>query len=435
MKPIKSKYQTFIFKAYSFDKTSKTLTLNYGFDEQLNFSEQYKFDFDFVDFNDEQLDRACRLLFLLAGISYYKAYLPPKISLGGLTISRSLSKFLSQTYQNGLGEFFYVNHLDPNTTIEFPAETDETEPNLSSTTPSGLLVGIGGGKDSLLSVEILRQKHDLKLATWSLNHRKQLQPLVQRIGLPHFWVDRQIDETLLEHNDSGAYNGHVPISAILAATGSVVAVLTGYQDIVISNESSASEPNLTYQGKAINHQYSKSLEFETAFQDILAKLFGWNVRYYSFLRPLSEVYIAELFAERYFDKYHDVFSSCNHAFVHSSDHIFWDGTCPKCAFIFLAFTPFVERTKLEALFSGKNLLQTPELEATYRQLLGIEGNKPLECVGEVKESRAAMDLAKQTYPELNKYEYQISPSYNYQQLAKHSMPLDMYNILVSALED
>jgi hypothetical protein len=149
---------------------------------------------------------------------------------------------------------------------------------------------------------------------------------------------------------------------------------------------------------------------------------------------LSEVRIAELFARIGFDTYHDVFSSCNRAFTHDSNHIFWDGTCPKCAFIFLALTPFVPQEKLEALFSGKNLLQDPLLEQTYRQLLGIEGDKPLECVGEVKESRAAMRLAAQIYPELtNKYQFELPASYDYRALGTHHMPTQLFGLLQAGL--
>src|SRR6185437_4477296 len=119
--------------------------------------------------------------------------------------------------------------------------------------------------------------------------------------------------------------------------------------VVVSNEQSANEPTLHYEGMEINHQYSKSQEFERDFQEQLTHRLGDHVRYYSLLRPLSEVRIAELFARIGFDAYHDVFSSCNRAFTHDSDHMFWDGTCPKCAFVFLALTPFVAPDKLEAL--------------------------------------------------------------------------------------
>lgn len=405
-----SKYQTFHFKSYAFNPQEKSLTLNYSYDNELNFTETYRFDFDFIDYDTESLERACELLFFMAGISYYKMYLAPEIIIENGAMDETLANFFSKTYQKGLGEFFYVNKLDPGTKPVFPVTSDPL-PQITTSTPEGLLVGIGGGKDSLVSAELLRNHPNI--ATWSLNHRSQLQPLVERIGLKHFYVERKIDSQITELNKQGAYNGHVPISAIIACTGLIVSILSGYSDHVVSNESSASEPNLEYQGESINHQYSKSLEFEQDFQKIIGSLFP-NVWYFSLLRPFSELHIAQIFATKgWFEKYKDVFSSCNKAFTHTSNHIFWDGTCPKCAFVFLALTPFIERSELEHLFNDSNLLLNPELETTYRQLLGIEGDKPLECVGEVKESRAAMRLAAQQYPELEKYSFEIPEDYNW----------------------
>jgi hypothetical protein len=119
--------------------------------------------------------------------------------------------------------------------------------------------------------------------------------------------------------------------------------------------------------------------------------------------------------------------------LHSSDHIFWDGTCPKCAFVFLALTPFVAREVLESLFSGKNLLLEPNLEGTYKELLGIEGDKPLECVGEIKESRTAMQLAQKKYPELSKYQFDVPNDYDYRALFSHDIPKEIYDLIVPAL--
>lgn len=426
-----SSYKQFVFESYKFDKASKTLTLRYGLDDTLHFSETFRFDFDFTaDLDEAALQRACELVFLLAGVSYYKTYLPPEIVLENVQVDEVIAKFLQKTYQKGLGEFFFVNNLDPKTVLNFPAS--DTSPAAIAPKPAeGLLIGIGGGKDSLVTAEMLREQP--KVATWSLNHRSQLEPLVQRIGLKHFYVEREWDKQLLELNTQGAYNGHVPISAIFAAVGTVVAILTGYTDVIVSNESSASEPNLTYQGVAINHQYSKSLEFEQDFQKILQHLLNERVRYYSFLRPLTELHVAELFTKSSFEKYQGVFSSCNRAFTHDSDRIFWDGTCPKCAFVFLVQTPFVAREKLEALFGGKNLLLDPELEPTYKQLLGIEGDKPLECVGEIKESRAAMRLSQKQYPELVKYNFELPADYDYQTLSEHRMPAELFELLQSKL--
>jgi hypothetical protein len=431
---MKPKYRQFILEYYGFDVPGKTLELHYGYDGTLHFTEIYRFDFDFANYDHALLDRACQNLFFMAGVSYYKAYLAPQITINKGELDADGAAFFAKTYQRGMGEFFYVNKLDPHAPIHFPTNTENLAPVAASQKNSGLLVGIGGGKDSLTSVELLRDKVGSNLATWSVNHRPQLTPQVERIGLPHYWVERSFDKTLLEHNAGGAYNGHIPISGILASVGVVTAVLSGRRDVVVSNEQSANEPTLHYQGVAINHQYSKSQEFEEDFQAHLKRTLGDHVRYYSLLRPLSELRIAELFARKSFDKYHDVFSSCNRAFTLDQRKLFWDGTCPKCAFVFLVLTPFVTREKLEALFSGKNLLLAPELESTYRQLLGIEGDKPLECVGEIKESRAAMRLAAQVYPALaEKYQFDLPESYDYRALASHRMPLNIFEQIASQL--
>ncbi|MGH7241297.1 MAG: endonuclease domain-containing protein [Candidatus Saccharimonadales bacterium] len=416
-------YQQFIFKSYLFDAVSKQLSLQYSYDNELNFTETFTFDFDFAAYDPAALDRAFQQLFFVAGVSYYKAFLVPTIRVEAGQIDAKLAAFLSQTYERGLGEFFYVNRLDPRTSIEFPVTT--TEPlNMLSISGNGQLVGLGGGKDSLVSVELLRANENL--ATWSLGHEKQLSPLVERVGLPHLWVEREWDKQLLGLNEQGAYNGHVPISAVFACVGTVVAILSGRRDTVVSNEQSANEPTLSYQDVSINHQYSKSQEFERSYQELLQANFGDDLRYYSLLRPLSELRIAELFSTHGFDKYHDVFSSCNRAFTHDSPGLFWDGTCPKCAFVFLALAPFVDQAKLQDLFGGKNLLLDETLGSTYRQLLGIEGDKPLECVGEVRESRAAMRLAQAIYPELSRYEFELPADYDFRVHASYEMPEEVW---------
>lgn len=420
-------YQKFIFKDYAFDAASKQLELHYSYDDELNFTEKFTFDFEYTQYDPAVLDRALQHLFFVAGVSYYKAFLAPEISVERGEIDSALKKFLDQTYSQGLGEFFYVNRLDPCTKIDFPTTTDTL--NVLRNAGTGSVVGVGGGKDSLVSIELLRDTADL--ATWSLGHKKQLAPLVERIGLPHLWVDREWDRQLLNLNEQGAYNGHVPISAIFATVGTVVAILSGRRDNIVSNEQSANEPTLSYQDISINHQYSKSQEFERTYQQLLTIHFADSLRYYSLLRPLSELRIAELFAASGFGKYHDVFSSCNRAFTHDSPGMFWDGSCPKCAFVCLALTPFVDQDKLLGLFDGKNLLLDESLQNTYRQLLGIEGDKPLECVGEVRESRAAMRLAQAIYPQLSRYEFNIPEEYDFRIHASHEMPAEVWDSIRS----
>ncbi len=421
-----NQYKNFVFDKYSFDSTTKTLDLQYSLDDTVHFTETYHFDFAFSEYNPLALDRAFQQLFFVAGVSYYKLYLPPHLEVRAGKIDNPTSAFLSQTYQKGLGEFFYVNRLDPNFSIDFPVNSAEQLPIVVE--GEGLLVGVGGGKDSLVSIDLLRRAK-LDIATWSLNHKPQLSSLVERVGGEHYWVERTWDRQILELNAHGALNGHVPISAIFACVGTIVSLLTGRRDVVVSNEQSANEPTLEYQGVAINHQYSKSQEFEMSYQSLLKSNFGTSQRYYSLLRPLSELRIAELFTLHSFEKYHDVFSSCNRAFTHDSVRLFWDGTCPKCCFVYLALVPFVGAERLQAIFHN-NLLTDTALEPTYRQLLGLQGDKPLECVGEVKECRAAMRLAQQSLPELvPKYAFELPEDYDFRKLMPHSIPEEIWEII------
>ncbi len=417
-----NKASRFIFKSYAFDNTKKTATFVYRIDDK-EFQERYIFDFDFVEYDAKTLDRALQNLFFIAGISYYKAFLPTEIIIEQGNIDQHTADFLNNLYQKGLGEFFYVNNLDPNYKFSFPINS--TIETLNST-GGGTLVALGGGKDSLVSIEIL-QKAERPITTWSLGHKQQLLPLVESIGLPHIWVNRQIDPYLT--TGQAPYNGHVPISAIFAGVGTIVAILNGKQDVVMSNEASADEPTLNYRGVEINHQYSKSSDFEISYQQLLAHCFGTSPRYFSLLRPFSEVQIAKLFAPS-FDKYKSVFSSCNKAFRQNETSLFWCGKCPKCAFIFLALTPFVDKTALQNIFESKNLLLDPTLKDAYRQLLGLVDRKPLECVGTIKECRWAMDQAKTIYPELNElFVYPRVENFDPQALYRHSLPEDIVPLL------
>lgn len=421
----------FVFENYDFNVSEKTLNLHYGIDQAHHFTETYIFHFDFADYNQEALDRAVQNLFFMAGVSYFKTFLPKEIVIKAGQLDSASAEFLAKTWQKGLGELFYLNQLDPNTPISLPGNSQDIKP-VKIEEPSGLLIGLGGGKDSLVTVELLRDQ--LGVSTWSLGHQAQLEPLVETVGLPHYYVERQWDKQLLELNQNGAYNGHVPISAILACAGTVVAILSGKRDVVVSNEASADEPTLEYQGQQINHQYSKSSEFEKDYQQQLSRSFGDDQRYYSFLRPLSELRISEIFAQIGFNKYQGVFSSCNRAFTHLQTEISWCGNCPKCAFVFLALSPFVRREQLETMF-GKNLLLDPGLENVYKQLLGIDSDKPLDCVGEIKESRAAMRLAQKHYPELSKYVFDLPDEYNFRTLKGDQMPSEIRQILVQKLQE
>src|ERR1700691_3868278 len=55
---------------------------------------------------------AARLVFLLAGVSYYKTAAPPVIDLGTMPLTDAERAFLRDFYLQGLGEYAYKNALD-----------------------------------------------------------------------------------------------------------------------------------------------------------------------------------------------------------------------------------------------------------------------------------------------------------------------------------
>ena len=182
----------------------------------------------------------------------------------------------------------------------------------------------------------------------------------------------------------------MPISAIVVFALIAGAVLYGYDTIAISQERSANAANVTDGLESVNHQYSKSAEFEHDLAALLETVLP-GIEYFSFLRPLSELGICERFARRC-PGYLDVFTSCNAAFrIDAPPNEGWCCGCPKCRFVFLALAPFVARERLITVF-GRNLFNEEAQIPGFAELLGLEGHKPFECVGEIEESQAALAL-------------------------------------------
>ncbi len=322
-------------------------------------------------------------------MSYYKAAVPSQIRIDGYAIDAATAALLEQVYLNGLGEFAYRNGLDLHGRIRFPAKA---EAGTAAAPALGLagraLVAIGGGKDSLVSIEALRAAGVEQTVAW-IGGSQLIRTCAERTGLPTLNVGRALAPQLFEINRQGAYNGHIPVTAVNSAILVLAALLTGAGKVVFSNERSASYGSLIPGTGEVNHQWSKGWAFEQAFGEHVERTVAADLHYYSLLRPLSELAVARQFAKS--DHYDAHFSSCNRNF-----HILgekpaqrWCGLCPKCHFVFLALAPFMPKTRLVRIF-GRNLLDDAGKAAGFDALLEFQDHKPFECVGEGRESRAAM---------------------------------------------
>ena len=334
------------------------------------------------------VERALRLLHLIAGVSYYKAAVPPEIRIESYDIDADTAALLELIYLNGLGEFAYRNGLDLHGRIRFPHRD-----NVEAAAPAvGLrehaLVAIGGGKDSLVSIEALRALGVEQTVSW-IGGSQLIKACAERTGLPTLNVGRALAPQLFDHNREGAWNGHIPVTVVNSAILVLAALLHGVDQVVFSNERSASYGSMIEGTGEVNHQWSKGWACESAFGGYVEKHVAADLHYYSLLRPLSELAVARQFTRT--DRYDAHFSSCNRNF-----HILgerptnrWCGVCPKCHFVFLALAPFMSKPRLVGIL-GRNLLDDPAQTAGYDALLEYQDHKPFECVGEGRESRAAM---------------------------------------------
>ena len=322
--------------------------------------------------------------------SYWKATCSPEISIEAGRLDAWQIDWWRDLLVKGLGELFYVNQIDFRIADLVEIRSDASTARRGAVhrgplDPNRLLIPVGGGKDSAVTLELLGRRFP-GAAWWGLNPIPAAKEVVAASPVRDaITVSRRIDPKLLELNAAGYLNGHTPFSAYLAFASAASAILGGYGRVAVSNERSSNEGNVRYLGHDVNHQYSKTFAFEQRFREYSARYLSEQFEYLSFVRPLYEIQISQVFAQ--YPHYFSVFRSCNRG---SKTNV-WCGACPKCLFVFISLRPFVEKAAIVAIF-GQDLLANPALVELATELLGRGDAKPFECVGTVAETQAAFAL-------------------------------------------
>lgn len=347
---------------------------------------------------DEQLEPYLAHLGLVETISYWKAACPPRVIIEGYKLTDDQTAWWRDLFIHGLGEFFFVNSIDPSApdllTIESWGERSLPPTHTSDSNTSGKeLVLAAGGKDSSLALEMLKSfDASRERAVMILNPTRSARESVQIAGYADpIIVQRTIDPKLLALNSQGYLNGHTPFSAYLAFLSLLIAEINGCSSTIVSNERSASEENTIFHGLPVNHQYSKSIRFERRFKDYVARYLPGSASYYSIIRPLYDLQVSALFS-RLAPKHLSSFRSCNVG--QKADR--WCGSCPKCAFVGITLAPFLSHERWVEIFGG-DLFQSPPIIGALEELTGTRDHKPLECVGTLAESRDALVLTLARY--------------------------------------
>lgn len=391
---------TFVYVGLRFDWASGVAEFDFrheGDRREFSFTDVVEFPMPEVVPTSEQrvaFERVLELLYIAIGTIYYKAIAPERISVESVSLAPAATTWAEHLYRYGLAEFAYrwsLEHvldvpLAVNRRELVPLHCDHAE---SDRTP---LVGMGGGRDSLVTLEVLSAA-GFEPATFMVEKRKRaagprtLTTIATRGRA--FVVTRRPDQYMLRMlADNTLRIGHVPVTAINTIAGVALSVLHGLGPVVMANERSASEANIVWCGHSINHQWSKTFEAEQLLNAAVRDHAGIDHASFSLLGGMSELVISRLFAAT--SQYDDIVTSCNVAARRPSGGR-WCNDCAKCRFVFLGLAPFMSLERLVSI-QGANLLDDPEQISGYRELVGLSGHKPFECVGELTEARVAVQL-------------------------------------------
>ena len=327
--------------------------------------------------------------------SYWKAVCSPEISVKAGPLSKDQIFWWKKLFIKGMGQYFYENGIDwrgEDFLKISSAESDSLKAEKLGLKSGKYLVPMGGGKDSIVTLEKLKEgKKDL--GCFVLNPLKSTMEVIKASKVKEIIsVERKIDPALIKLNEKGYLNGHVPFTALLMFVSSLCAALFGFGKVAFSNEKSAKEGNLNYLGKEVNHQYSKTLEFENDFKRYCRKYLAKDLECFSYLRNYGEFEIAEMFSK--YPKYFKLFSSCNKVRkIGAEGKAKWCGSCSKCLSVYLFLYPFLEKKRMMEMF-GQDLFEKKELLNIFQELLGKGAKKPFECVGTFKESEKAFELSR-----------------------------------------
>lgn len=401
---LRRRHPTFTYESYSWERLGNALKIRFLFTIEPTIRFSPETIIESVDekiletFSDGALEHFIFHLGLVEMLSYWKSTCAPEIVVHAGFLDNQQREWWKDLLQYGMREFFYVNNIDfrsPDFVNIFTSgvKRESTGPYVRAPLQDRDLVFVSGGKDSTLALQLLREvgrPFDCLL----LNPTPAATAIGKQIeGHTSIVVRRTIDPFLLELNKAGYLNGHTPFSAYLAFLGVTTAFLFGYPRVIAANERSSDEGNVRYLDNEVNHQYSKTLRFETAFRWYTQTYLTTEVNYFSLLRPLYAIQVSRLFAD--YPQYFDSFLSCNRGQRDGS----WCHRCAKCLSTFILLHPFVSVTELTRIF-GADLFTQEEVTPLVRELAGLSPQKPFECVGTTEEMLVALYLSIQQVKKL-----------------------------------
>lgn len=397
---LREKYPKFIYRKYSYLFSNNNLKIYFDFyiEPDLFFKPEIIIEnvkTKFSKINKDQIENLIFNLGLAEIPSYWKVTASPLIDIKAGFLTKEQINFWRNLFMKGMGQFFYENKINFKKK-NFLTIRSSFDKNTKSTElkPINLkekyLVPVGGGRDSIITLEKLKQDKK-KIGCFLVN------PSISAINVVKTFrpkemviVKRKLDKKIFDLNKKGFLNGHTPFTSLLSFLSVFCAAIFNYKNIAFSNEKSSNEGNVKYLGEVINHQWSKSLNFEKKFRKYCNKYLIKNINYYSFLRKYKDIEISKIFVN--YPKYFSVFSSCNKVLSQNNPNKRWCGNCPKCLFVYASLYPFINEKELLVIFNNNNIFENKRLLPTMKEMIGKGKHKPFECIGTYNENKKIFNL-------------------------------------------
>jgi UDP-N-acetyl-alpha-D-muramoyl-L-alanyl-L-glutamate epimerase len=382
------------------------LEIGYQLGECCFTTKVFYYDVDLNELADRYSQQFMRQVYchtaLVEGLKFCSAF-PEVYDVTAIAdgLSADSLEFFTRTYNAAYTQNKYENQISNynGPLLTFEGELGTLKPMTLSGNNPAVLTGNGGGKDSFLSMKVLEEagipfaafqwarseygrfeyQHDLSSKIY-----QHVQPQkVHRVSIHDDFTDGVYMQLYFPHLQAPFTLG-TP-ECIFAAMP--ILLDQEYCYLSFGNEKSSDTGNFYWEelGEEVNHQWIKTYEAECIFEAFVREHFITNHQYFSLLKPIYDYRIFKNLA-RYPDAL-PVLHSCN---IDKP----WCKKCAKCAYVWLNYLANFDTQVINDLFHS-NPFDAAELHLFYRQMLGLEEHNAFECVGNIQESRIAMQRCAQ----------------------------------------
>jgi len=223
----RAKYPHFFYQRYSWKLREGDLQISFNFSVPPDIKFQSKIlvrnvsQRDIKRVGESAIDNLVFHLGMAESLSYWKATCSPEIIVNAGALTLQQINWWKDLLLQGMGEFFYQNRIDftQEEFIQIISPSRQSSPKKQSNPrlSPNILIPIGGGKDSIVTLELLK-KSKQKINAFVLNPKHEQKEILKITGLKNpIIVERTIDPRLLELNRRGYLNGQNPKQVLFFA--------------------------------------------------------------------------------------------------------------------------------------------------------------------------------------------------------------------------